>query len=209
MKDRQIDGENLKNLVLRLSHWDSKVRQDAYDSLLAAGVPALPYLLPQLAARDPVLRIIALDLCCRLHPKGAREYARRVWLGDKNINVVAALLENLGTYGETVADLCLVTDLVNLFQHPYTSYAGTKAAKMIGRRLGRAAGEETRPVARRPDSWEELVLVVDDSRTARCFYRDILENAGPYRVEEAADGLEGLAMSLKKKRILWGWWRPF
>ena len=39
------------------------------------------------------------------------------------------------------------------------------------------------------------ILVVEDSLTARAFYRSTLENAG-FAVEEAANGLEGLERAL-------------
>ena len=199
MSDQSASKKTVESLVLRLSHWDPKVRQEAYDGLLSAGGAALPRLEVELSARDPAVRIAALDLCCRINPGGAREYARRVWLGDKNASAAAAVLECLGTYGDTVSDLCLVYDLVKVFEHPYIAFAGAASAGMIGRRLDK--GEDSKRAAGlQPAPGERIqVLAVDDSRTARCFYRQVLEEAGPYAVDEAADGLEGLAACFRKK----------
>jgi two-component system, chemotaxis family, chemotaxis protein CheY len=53
------------------------------------------------------------------------------------------------------------------------------------------APETSVPDPSRPNSANRRVLVVDDARTVRAYYRDILERAC-IEVTEAANGLEGL-----------------
>jgi two-component system chemotaxis response regulator CheY len=53
------------------------------------------------------------------------------------------------------------------------------------------ASETSEQDTNRPNSANRRVLVVDDARTVRAYYRDILERAS-IEVTEAANGLEGL-----------------
>lgn len=124
----------LKDLVGRLNHLDARERSIAFDSLLSAGPAAITYLVPLLNAKDVDTRIAALNLCCRLNPKGVKNYMQEVWVEDGDINVAVAMLEVLCIYGDSAGDLALVDEVVKRYRHSYTKYVGSLAAEEIRRR---------------------------------------------------------------------------